>query len=270
VLGSVKSLADRAALALENALLLKEKEAQLQELSEIHSRLMKLEQLKTDMIRIAAHDLRNPLGSIIGFGQLMMEEKERLEPDHVDFLEMINRSASKMQKIIEDILSLERIEEMQKGTFTNRIDLTEIIRSSVADMGIRALSKHQHLTLDMGDMPVLVSGDEPQIREAADNLIGNAIKYTPEQGQIVVSLRTINDRAVFEVEDNGIGIPEAQQSKLFSPFFRAKTEETQDIEGTGLGLHLVKNIIERHHGRMRFSSTYGKGSMFGFEMPIAR
>lgn len=270
VVDTLRSVVSRASLALDNALLLNDKELQLQELSEIHSRLIKLEQLKTDMIRIAAHDLRNPLGSIIGFGQLLVEENERLAEDQLDFLDMILKSAGKMQKIIEDILSLERIEEMQKGTISNRINLGDVIRSSVTDMMIRARAKQQQITLDMGDMPIMISGDEPQIREAADNLISNAIKYTPDSGKINVSLRLINDRAVFEVEDNGIGIPDAQQSKLFSPFYRAKTQETADIEGTGLGLHLVKNIIERHHGKMRFSSVYGKGSMFGFEIPLAR
>jgi signal transduction histidine kinase len=111
-----------------------------------------------------------------------------------------------------------------------------------------------------------VKGDIAQLREAMDNLIGNAIKYTPDKGSITVRLRVNGDSAIFEVKDSGIGIPKDQQARLFQPFFRVKSSETAKIEGTGLGLHLVKNIVERHQGKMRVHTVYGEGSTFGFEI----
>jgi signal transduction histidine kinase len=102
------------------------------------------------------------------------------------------------------------------------------------------------------------------------NLINNAIKYTPPAGRVDVHLRLDANNAIFEVKDNGYGVPEEQQARLFEPFYRVRTNETKKIEGTGLGLHLVKNIVDRHNGRMIFSSVYGEGSTFGFTLPAAK
>ena len=112
-------------------------------------------------------------------------------------------------------------------------------------------------------------GDLAQLYEAISNLIGNAIKYTPERGLIDVCLRKKDGLIIFDVRDNGFGIPEEHHERLFQPFYRAHTQETTGIEGTGLGLHLVKKIVERHRGKMIFRSTYGQGSTFGFSLPAA-
>jgi len=117
---------------------------------------------------------------------------------------------------------------------------------------------------------VVIEADPAQMREAVDNLIGNALKYTPPGGSVTLRLTERSGHAVFEVEDTGPGIPDELQPRLFTPFFRARAAETAAVEGTGLGLHLVKNIVERHGGKMRFHSTYGRGSMFGFEIPSVR
>jgi len=121
--------------------------------------------------------------------------------------------------------------------------------------------------LDLSRSSVVIQGDEVQLREAIDNLIQNAIKYTPEGGRVVVHLDVEDGRARFTVTDTGYGIPEPLQARLFQPFFRARTAETAQVEGSGLGLHLVKNIIQRHNGQMIFRSTYGEGSTFGFKLP---
>ena len=111
-------------------------------------------------------------------------------------------------------------------------------------------------------------GDPVQLYEAASNLINNGIKYTPEGGSVTVRLYATDKSAVFEVEDTGIGVPEEFRTGLFKPFYRVKTNETKDIDGTGLGLYLVKGIVERHGGQMRFQTEHGKGSIFGFELPL--
>jgi two-component system phosphate regulon sensor histidine kinase PhoR len=120
------------------------------------------------------------------------------------------------------------------------------------------------------DTPVIVVGNRTLLHETADNLLNNAIKYTPTGGQITVTLRLEEKQVIFEVQDSGFGIPQDQQDRLFQPFFRAQTKETRSIKGTGLGLHIVKSIIERHHGTLRFKSTYGAGSTFGFALPLMK
>jgi signal transduction histidine kinase len=221
------------------------------------------------MIRIAAHDLRNPLGQVLGFSELLLDDAESLSEDHKEFVDSIRQGGKKMQKIIGDILSLQRIEAMPTGTQNEEIDLVDLTRSLFVDSAVKSRQKSQDYQLDLPDSVVKIKGDVAQLREAMDNLISNAIKYTPEKGQVTVRLKLNGDtgaNAIFEVEDTGVGIPEDQQARLFQPFFRVRTTETAKVEGTGLGLHLVRNIIERHHGKMRVRSVYGQGSTFGFEI----
>jgi signal transduction histidine kinase len=134
----------------------------------------------------------------------------------------------------------------------------------------QARFKHQVYNLRMPETPIYVQGDAVELHEAASNFITNALKYTPEKGRITIRLEQQGDDAVFEVKDSGIGIPEDQQERLFQPFYRVRSRETDNIDGTGLGLHLVKQIIERHKGQVRFHSRYGEGSTFGFQLPLVR
>ncbi|MEO8396379.1 MAG: HAMP domain-containing sensor histidine kinase, partial [Chloroflexota bacterium] len=233
----------------------------------LYMRVSELEQLKTDMIRIAAHDLRNPLGIVTGYADLLLDPGDALSEEDRSFVEAISQSGRKMLKIINDILSLQRVEAMQAVSH-DEINMNELIGDLFGGNQTRARQKKQNYCLQLTEIPVEVNADAAQLREAIDNLIGNAVKYTPDQGSVTVRLETDGDRAIFEVEDTGFGIPEDQQARLFQPFFRASNAKASTIEGTGLGLHLVKNIIERHGGKMRFRSTLGAGSMFGFELPL--
>jgi signal transduction histidine kinase len=132
----------------------------------------------------------------------------------------------------------------------------------------QAATKQQQIALIIGYQPLWVEGDPLQLEEALNNLIHNAIKYTPDEGSITVSISRYEELVTFRVRDTGYGIPESQQERLFQPFFRVRTQETKAIEGTGLGLHLVKNIVTRHNGHMFFQSVRGEGSTFGFDLPL--
>jgi signal transduction histidine kinase len=231
-------------------------------------RVSELEQLKTDMIRIAAHDLRNPLSLVSGYIELLKEDRAGLNEDQYSFIEAIDKAQRKMFKIIDDILSLQRVEAAGEGKQCEEIDLAKLISDLYRGHEARAQQKNQTYELAVPETPVTVCVDAAQIREAIDNLINNAIKYTPASGTVKVSLKVANGKAVFNVDDTGLGIPEDQQARLFQPFFRASNAKMSQIEGTGLGLHLVKNIIERHGGQMRFHSILGQGSQFGFEIPV--
>jgi signal transduction histidine kinase len=262
----IQLITTRIAAAVDNAQLYDTTRKQLAELQELYKQISGLEQLKSDMIQLAAHDLGNPLTSISGFVDLLLDSS--LNDTQREQAQIIKDAAGRMKKIIRDILSLRRIEEMAQGSMMETIDLTEVVHQIYDSQKHHATQRQQALTLNTPSYPLYIKGDSAQIREAIVNLVGNALKYTPDGGQIDIHLWEDDDTFFFEVVDTGYGVPEELQTRLFQPFYRAKTRETARIDGTGLGLHLVKNIIERHHGKMRFHSVYGEGSTFGFEIPV--
>jgi PAS domain S-box-containing protein len=260
----------RVAVAIDNAGLFQQTVNQLEELRGLYERVTKLEQLKTDMIRIASHDLRNPLSVVLSYvGLIQNELKNNGSPNAQEYAKNIDTAARQMRKITLDILSLERIEEAAQDANMVDCDLKALIEVCFNQHLPMAKLKTQITELTFEVDAASVKGDAIQLAEAINNLIGNAIKYTPNEGCIRVSLKRENNKFIFKVVDNGYGIKEVQQARLFQPFFRARSAETRDIEGTGLGLHLVKNIVERHAGQLIFESVYGEGSTFGFELPAS-
>lgn len=259
----------RFAIAMDSAQLYTVAQQQLYELKDLYMQVSGLEQLKTNMIRIAAHDLRNPL-TIIGLSSRMLQTKlwDHLDAKQQNHLENIQNAADQMQRITTNILSLERIEKAAAGDFTDPIDLQTITEQAYRELRPHADEKRLDYLLNLPDQPLMVAGDSVELHEAISNLISNAIKYTPAEGSVCISLQSTSEGVILEVQDSGFGIPENQQARLFQAFFRVRSRETSSVEGTGLGLHLVKNIIERHKGKMRFHSVYGEGSLFGFALPL--
>jgi signal transduction histidine kinase len=227
--------------------------------------------MKTDMIRVAAHDLRNPLNSIMLSTRLLRKTLgDSIQIENEDRLRSIEESTERMRRITTNILSLERINKSVTGEFAAVVDLNTVVRQVYEELRDQARFKHQLFNLRLPEIMVFVRGDAVELHEAISNFVNNALKYTPENGRIIVRLEQYDELAVFEVKDSGYGIPEDQQGRLFQPFYRVRTNETLNIDGTGLGLHLVKQIIERHKGQVRFSSKHGEGSTFGFELPVVR
>lgn len=264
----IRLITARAAVAIENAQLYEIAQDQLAQLQDLYAQVSALEKIKTDMIRIAAHDLRNPVGVIVGYTELLEHDLEEImSKKRAKYLSAIQNAAARMEKITTDILSLERIEkiQLQQG---DRVNLSDLLTEVFKDHEGQANAKNQRYMINLPLKSMIVHGDDAQLREAMSNLINNAIKYTPERGNITVTLARSNNMAAFTVKDTGYGIPKDQQASLFQPFYRAHSRETADIEGTGLGLHLVKNIVERLEGKMIFESVYGEGSTFGFKLPM--
>ena len=253
--------------ALENARLRLNAERQFEELSELYERVSKLEQLKTDMIRVASHDLRTPMMLIVNYVNLAREglAKSTLSEVH-EYLDAIRAATERMRQMTGEILSLERLQSLMNEEEPNIEEITALVRVAFQDHAQSAQLKSQTYLLSMNDEEILVAIDPVQIREAIGNLISNAIKYTPNSGTISVSLRAEKDAIIFSVTDTGYGIPQEAFDKLFQPFYRVP--QTRRIaEGTGLGLSLVKSIIERHKGQLFVESEQGKGSTFSFTLP---
>lgn len=232
------------------------------------SDLVELNQLKTQMLRMASHDLKNPLSRIVGFAELMLMNAEALNPTQDKYLGYIIKSGDEMQAIIEDLLSLERL---RSGTASfERINLNEMISQVTASHQPDLIRKQQLFSYEKSLEPLHVYGDTGQLSQAITNLIGNAIKYTPEGGQVSIRIQERDNQAHVEVADTGYGIPEAAQAKLFTEFFRAKSTATRHIPGTGLGLSLVKSVVERHGGKVGFHSEEGVGSTFWVNLPLVK
>lgn len=227
------------------------------------STLRELDSLKTQMIRMASHDLKNPLGVVLGYTDLMLSGRAK-EPDR--FLRMIHDAAKRMETIINDILNIERLRAGRLDLAL--IDLGDLLAETFAEYQDQARDKAHTFTLERPPAPLLSQIDRRQFQEAISNLIGNAIKYTPNEGSVTVRLSATGDLIHLHVADNGYGMAKDAQANLFKPFYRVRTRETASIPGTGLGLSLVKAVIEAHGGRLWVESDEGKGSTFYIEMSI--
>lgn len=240
------------------------------ELQRLYAELAALERFKTEMIRMAAHDLSSPISSISLSTQFLRRKiGDQLSERALDQLTHIERATTQMAAITANFLSLERIEKYAQNGFAQPVDLSEIVTQAYKDFGELAKRKRQKYVLDLPPGSIMVAGDPTQLRQAVAHLIGNAAKYTQEEGEITVNLRLAGGMATFEVQDTGCGVPQDQQAHLFQPFFHVNHDLVNHTGGSGLGLHLVKNIIERHRGNVHFKSVEGRGSTFGFQVPLS-
>jgi len=229
--------------------------------------LKELDEMKSDFVATVSHDLRSPLASVIGYALLLPEVGE-LNETQQEFVEHIRLGVSRMTTLIEDLLDLGKIEarvEMEMKP----CQLVAVINEVTASLREQAKAKEIVLQFDLSPELPLVLGNQVHLDQVVSNLVGNAIKFTPEGGMVIVSAREEQGEVVVEVKDSGIGIAPEAQAHLFEKFYRVRSEETSDIGGTGLGLAIVKSIVEGHGGRVWVRSQPGQGSTFGFALPIA-
>ncbi len=265
----VRLIGSRLTTSIENARLYKLAQTQLREITEMYERIAELENIKTDMLRIAAHDLRNPLTAIMGFVSLLERDETVIPPSLQDFYTVVKLCTQKMYTITENILSLQRIEALTAKTHNEPINITDMLQTLSFEQAYFAQQKQIRLTADLPTESLFVEGDGVELREAFENLVTNAVKYTPPQGRIHVELKPQDENRIqVLICDNGYGIPHDQQGRIFQPFFRAKSKETETIDGMGLGLHLVKRILERHQGEIQFESHEGQGTTFFVSLPL--
>ncbi|MCU0481702.1 MAG: GAF domain-containing sensor histidine kinase [Anaerolineae bacterium] len=260
-------LAGQIGVALDNGRLYNQAQRQVIELQALYNKLSDLEHLKTDMIRIAAHDLRNPLSVLMGYVQLLEQDKTKFDRQYHDYFGIMSQVVKRIYSIINEMLSLERIEQIATHPPQEAVYISDIIDHAILEYKRQIDLKRQRVSIEIETQISPVLGDKAQIHEAIINLLGNAVKYTPNNGKIAIYLKQQHNMVIFTITDTGMGIPENQQKNLFKPFFRLQNPENNQIEGTGLGLSLVRNIIERHQGEIVFSSKYGEGSTFGFKLP---
>jgi len=228
------------------------------------TRLKELDLIKSEFVSIVSHDLRTPLTAIRGYVSLLPRVGPLTEMQQ-DFVTRVERSMDSIVDLIADLLDIGKIEagvdwEMHAVAFH------AVVRDVIERMRPMADSHQQTLKVDVLDLPP-VSGNQRRLDQVAANLIGNAIKYTPDNGCINVSLREDDGFLILQVRDSGIGISLEDQRHIFEKFYRAESEATAKISGTGLGLSIVKAIIKKHGGRVWVESELGQGSTFTVLLP---
>jgi PAS domain S-box-containing protein len=218
--------------------------------------------IQDEFVSNMTHELKTPLTAIIGFSDWMLSDPDT--PNSAEDLETIRDSALSMQELIDDILDFKRISGADAAR--EPVDLADIIELSVAVVNPAAVDRSIEVALSVERCPA-VMGDADQLQSAVQNLVSNAVKYSNPGGKVRVGLRREGGQALLSVEDEGIGIPDTDQEHLFERFFRAGN--TGDIHGTGLGLALVRQVIERHHGSVALSSVVGEGTRVTVVLPVA-
>jgi len=229
-----------------------------------------IDTLKSQFVSVAAHQLRTPL-SIIKWSLSMLLGGEMGEvPDkHRDVLKKANQTNERMIRLINDLLNVARIEEGRFIYKPTTVEFTEIVEAIIDSVMPLIDEKQIRLTVNVNKATdKVVKVDIEKIRLAAKNLVDNAVRYTPAKGTIDIGLEKKEGKVLFSIKDSGIGIPEAQQDRVFTKFFRASNAVRTETEGTGLGLFITKNIIESHDGTIWFKSQENKGTTFFFNLPV--
>ncbi len=228
--------------------------------------LKELDRIKSDFVSTVSHDLRSPLTAILGYVDLIT----RVGPvnDRQDeFIKRVQVSVRNITALINDLLELGRI-EFGFDARKEFVPLPAIIQYSLDSLGSSIMEKRHEILVDAPDDVDKVFGDPTRLRQLFDNLLSNAIRYTPMDGQIRISLRSENNQVILQIQDTGPGIPASDQPYIFDKFYRASNIE-QDIPGSGLGLAIVKTVVENHQGRVWVDSILGQGSTFTVVFPTA-
>ena len=230
--------------------------------------IVRLENIRKEFVANISHELRTPLTSIKGFVQTLRDGAISDPKDSLRFLEIIERHTDRLNRLIDDLMDLSQIESGKIEMNMQSVELPEVINRVVSDFNEIADQKQQRLKVNIPpDLPPVLA-DEERIETVLTNLVDNAIKYTPDYGEITVSAFVKNDGVQIEVADTGMGIPPKDLPRIFERFYRVNKGRSRELGGTGLGLSIVKHIVEAHGGTVTVESKVGRGSRFTFTLPF--
>lgn len=234
------------------------------------SQLRRLEHVRQEFVANASHELKTPLASIKACVETLLDGALEDAEVRVRFLETVNEQTERLDKLVRDLLALTRIESEEKRPALHPVELAQIIDLCVNRHIRNAERKDMRLVTVPPAAPVQVVADEESLEQILDNLIDNAIKYTNSGGTITVRWEILENRCHIEVEDTGIGIPQAHQVRIFERFYRVDRARSRELGGTGLGLSIVKHLVQLLGGTVSVSSRLGKGSTFAVELAAVR
>ena len=230
--------------------------------------LRRLERVRQDFVANVSHEFRTPLTAIQGFAETLLVGALEDPANRRRFVEIIREHASRLARLTEDLLKLSRIEAGQLKLEFRPVSVTQLIESCVETAQLKAVPRQLALRVDLPEGLPPVRGDANSLQEVLQNLLDNALQYTPAGGKIEVSALSSDGRVVVTVADTGIGIPQAEQERIFERFYRVDAARSREAGGTGLGLSIARHIMEAHGGRLWVESAVGEGSRFHFSIPV--
>ncbi len=228
----------------------------------------RLEDMRREFVANVSHELKTPITTIKSYSETLLcgalEDKELSK----SFVEVIENEADRMSSLVKDLLQLSHMDYEKVVWEMHHLDLREIVTDSVRKLEVHFQNKNQRLNMQISDEAVPIYADRGKIQQVIINLLTNAIKYTPENGNIRISAQVVDKNAIFEVQDSGIGIPKEDIKRIFERFYRVDKGRSRAQGGTGLGLSIAHNIIKQHKGSIKVSSELEKGSIFTVYFPV--
>ncbi len=258
----------QSAIALENARMYAVEQQRTAELARALEQQQELDRLKSQFIQNVSHELRTPLAMILGYGELLATgQLGEVRAEQQGPLEIVVQRAQVLRDLIENITAI--LENEMREPSQDVVELAELVGEALTDFQVLADQAGLQLHGDLAESVPTVLGDSEHLRRVVDNLIGNALKFTPAGGTVAVSLRSANGQVMLEVADTGIGIDPEDRDRIFERFYQVNGTTRRTHGGCGLGLALVKEIVERHGGKVRVESQLGQGSTFSVSLPAS-
>jgi two-component system phosphate regulon sensor histidine kinase PhoR len=233
------------------------------------SEFKKIEMVKSQFVSMVAHELKTPVAAVQGFLKIIMDES--LNVSYEQQKEYISRSIIRLKGLLDlvnDLLDISRMEMKTKQREIEKLDLVELINSTLQFLEIDLAKKGIEVVKKYQEEKIIFNGDQNEITRLFTNILSNAIKYNKDKGTITVNVYYTTNYINVEISDTGIGMKPEERAKLFQEFFRAKNEFTRGVSGTGLGLTIVRRIVDSYHGKIEVESEYGKGTTFKIQLPI--
>ena len=260
-IGQVEDIDDRKHAEAEAVHLLEREREHVEQ-------LRALDAMKDEFVASVSHELRTPLTSIKGYLELVLDgEAGDLNEEQRGYLATVDRNSERLLRLVGDLLFVAQADAGRLELVLDDVDLGSLARESVESARPAAAAKQIRLELSAEELPP-IQGDRARLAQLLDNLVSNAIKFTPPSGSVTVSLTRVDGHAILEVRDSGIGIAAAEQKQLFERFFRTRGATDNAIQGTGLGLSIARTIAESHGGQISFESVEGVGTAFRVEFPL--
>lgn len=231
--------------------------------------LRRLEGMRRDFVANVSHELKTPLTAIKGLVDTMVDDGSMRSDVRQRFLAKVKHQADRLASLVSDLLVLARIESGRSAEERQQLDLRQVVRDSCAQLATGAQARSLQLSVELGDRPLWCLGEAEALRQMVDNLVSNAIRYTPEHGRVDVRLEPRGPTAVLSVSDTGIGIESEHIDRIFERFYRVDKARSRELGGTGLGLAIVKHVVLSHGGKVSVRSRPGEGSTFVVRLPLS-
>ena len=229
--------------------------------------VQRIDKMRADFVANASHELKTPITAIRGFAETLIEDDTIEHTTQQRFMRKIHGQSIRLSDLVSDLLALSRLESNDEA-FNTQVDLQQVVQRVCANLQAVAQTQKVVLELQAKDGPMLLLGDDNALGQMATNLIDNAIKYTAANGTVTVALEVEHSMAVLTVKDDGLGIDESDQERIFERFYRVDKARSQSLGGTGLGLAIVKHIVQSHKGRLQLKSKLNQGSTFTIKIPL--